>query len=295
MKKFVLIISVFFVILTNEAQQIPNLTQYMYNFYSINPAATGISENIPVSFCFRKLWAGIKGSPSVQYLSGHIGFKENMGAGAKIFNYQAGPIRKTGLELTYSYHIDINSQGTKLSFGLSTMLYQYFLNKSSLSVENPDDIIFSGVERTIVPDAFIGLFLYNTNYHIGLSVPQLFNRNIDLKTDKILQQKQVRHYYLHGGYLYKINEEWSVDPSLLLKFVEAGLFQIDLNLLASYKKNLHFGISFRSGDALMLILGYTYNNIRIGYSFDFIFNRLRMNTFGSHEVLLQNNFNNFIK
>ena len=53
-------------------QQIPPLSQYIYNHYSINPAATGITDDLPLSFTYRKMWAGISGSPSIQYLSGHM-------------------------------------------------------------------------------------------------------------------------------------------------------------------------------------------------------------------------------
>jgi len=296
MKKIFLYITIFLLLsLISKGQQIPNLTQYVFNLYSLNPAATGINESFPVSFCYRKLWAGIKGSPSIQYLSGHTKVSNDMAGGAKIFNFQTGPIRKTGIELTYSYHLPLNAEGLKLSFGLSTMFYQFFLNKSALNVEDPDDIIFTGSEKMIVPDATFGIFLYSNNYFAGLSIPQLFNRNIDLKTDKILQQKQVRHYYLHGGYLFNFNEDWNLEPSILMKFVEAGLFQIDLNFITSYKKTYQFGLSFRSGDALMIILGYNFNNIRVSYSFDLIINKLRYDAFGSHEIMFQNNFKNFIR
>src|SRR5512139_1152505 len=80
------------------AQQIPNFSMYGMNHLLINPAAAGNTERLPVSLSYRKIWAGMNNSPSIQYLSGHMRVVEKMGVGARIFNYQAGPLRKTGLE-----------------------------------------------------------------------------------------------------------------------------------------------------------------------------------------------------
>lgn len=296
MKKILLIYIVSFAVLTGvNSQQIPHLSQYTINQYYINPAATGISENIPVAFTFRKLWAGIDGSPSIQFLSAHSLVAENMGAGMKVFGYQAGPLKKTGLEATYSYHLNPGGGETKLSFGLSGMIYQYFLNKSDLKIEDPNDVVFMGEEKMIVPDASFGMYLYNPKYYAGISIPQLFNRSIDLKTDNVLQLKQVRHYYLHGGYIFNVNDDIKLEPSLLLKMVEAGLFQTDINTRFTYKEMLLFGLSYRTSDAVVFQLGYQNNSFLIGYSFDMTVNGLNTQTFGSHELMLIYSFANFIR
>ena len=276
-----------------HGQQIPPLSQYMYNHYSVNPAATGISDDLPISFAFRKMWTGITGSPSLQYLSGNMNFAETMGAGVNIFNYQAGPLRKTGLELTYSYHLELNGE-TKLSFGLSGLIYQFHLKKSELVVEDTDDPIFAGTDKMIVPDASFGTYLYGENYFIGLSVPQLFNRNIDLKSDNILQEKQVRHYYLFGGYNFEVAPDLVLKPSLMLKFIEAGLYQVDINAQLHYQDTFIFGLSFRSSDAVVFQLGIKYEEILFGYSYDLTISGLNASSFGSHEIYLRYTLPNFL-
>jgi len=218
-----------------------------------------------------------------------------MGLGAKLFNYQAGPLRKTGMEISYSYHLLLNSSGTKLSFGLSGLLYQFFLDKSKLQVEDATDEAFLGTEKMIVPDASIGVYLYNKNYYAGISVPQLFEKNIDLKSDNIIQQKQVRHYYLHGGYIFEVGKDFKIEPSALLKFIETGLFQADINARAIYRDMLSFGLSYRTSDAIVFHLGYLTPKFQIGYSFDLTITPLLTNNYGSHEIVLIYNFRNFIR
>ncbi len=295
MKKFILIILPFILAETLSAQQIPTISQYTLNPYAINPAATGITDKLPVAFVYRKLWAGIAESPSIQYLSGSMEVADAMGVGVKFFNYQAGPERKTGLEATYSYHLSINQSGTMLSFGLSGLFYQYYLNKSELTIENSNDPVFQGTDKMIVPDASFGMYLYNERYFVGLAVPQLFNRNIDLKTDRILQQKQVRHYYLHGGYNFYLNSDFNLEPSLLLKFVEAGIFQADINARLTYKDMVAFGLAYRTGDAISFQLGYKNKDFIINYAFDLTMSPLKTSTYGSHEIMLVYSFPNFLK
>ena len=87
MRKYYLIFAILFFSVGLNSQQIPPLSQYTYNHYAINPAATGITDDLPLSFTFRKMWAGISGSPSIQYLSGNMNIAKSMGAGINIFNY----------------------------------------------------------------------------------------------------------------------------------------------------------------------------------------------------------------
>jgi type IX secretion system PorP/SprF family membrane protein len=117
-----------------------------------------------------------------------------------------------------------------------------------------------------------------------------------MKDDIILQQKQVRHYYLHGGYIFETGSDFKIEPSLLLKFMESGIFQIDINALATYKDMVDFGISYRSQDAIVFQVGYTLPEPKlfIGYAYDLVLNGMRNNTWGSHEILLTYTIGNFI-
>ncbi|MGD2033775.1 MAG: type IX secretion system membrane protein PorP/SprF [Bacteroidales bacterium] len=277
-----------------QAQQIPMISQYNLNHYSIIPAAAGATEGLPLTFIYRKQWSGINGSPSASYLFGDINVGKSMGVGTKFYSYVAGPLRKTGLELTYSYHLELDDENI-LALGLSGLIYQFHLKKSELTVEEPDDRVFDGTDHMVVPDASFGAYFYGERYYAGISVPQLFNRNIDMKTDGVLQEKQVRHYYILGGYEFYLNRDFRIEPSLLLKFVEAGLFQADINARAKYKDMFILGLSYRSSESLVVQAGFRYEDIFVGYSYDFAISQINTATFGSHEILLTFGLPNFIR
>lgn len=294
MKRYIFKILLIIIACQVSAQQLTHQSQYMLNHFELNPAAAGNNEDLNLSFSFRKLWAGFKESPSLQTLTGHMEVYSGMGVGAKIFNYTAGPERKTGFEGAYSYHLSLDNIESKIAFGLSFELYQYFLDKSSLNVEEDGDEVFLGTEKMIVPDGSFGTYLYGNTYYVGISVPQLIQRNIKLKSD-ILEQKRVRHYFLHGGYTYQINREFIIEPSMLIKLIEIGLFQADINAMVTYQNMVSLGLSYRTSDAIVVMVGYQYEKFRIGYSVDLTLSDIRAHSSGSHEVFISYSFDNFLK
>jgi type IX secretion system PorP/SprF family membrane protein len=277
-------------------QQLPLNSQYILNQYEINPAVAGSSDGFPLGFTFRKLWMGLEGSPSIQTLSGHMEVAEHMGVGLKVFNVSAGPLRRTGGEVTYAYHIPLGGGKQKLSFGLSGLFYQYNIDISGLEVKDVDDpVLLNSAESMFVPDVSFGTYFHGDNYYVGLAVPQLLSRKVDLKSDVELDQQQVRHYFLHGGYRFDINEQFSLEPSALIKIIEAGVFQADINLRLTYQKMVSFGLSYRTSDAIVIQLGYHTEKFLVGYAYDITLSDVRTTSSGSHEIMMIYTFDNFIR
>ncbi len=278
------------------AQQLIQNSQYMLNMYDVNPAVAGSEEGLPLAFSFRKLWSGFEGSPSLQNLSAHMEVAEHMGVGAKIFNFTAGPLRRTGFEATYAYHLPLNDGTQKLAFGLSGLFYQYFLDINSLNLEDPNDAaLAAATDKMIVPDISFGMYYYGPNYFLGLAIPQLFGRRVDLKTDKLLEQRQVRHYIIHGGYRFNATSELQLEHSVMVKFLDDGQFQADLNLRAVYQEMVSLGLSYRTGDAIAVMAGYNHGPFQIGYCYDITLSDIRTVSSGSHEIMLIYKLPNFLR
>jgi hypothetical protein len=85
-----------------------------------------------------------------------------------------------------------------------------------------------------------------------------------------------------------------IKPSLLFKFIEAGLYQVDINALVEYKNMFVGGLAFRSSDALIFQLGFRYQEIFFGYAYDLAIGPKRGYTSGSHDIYLQYVIPNFI-
>ena len=287
MKKFLIIISIVFVAFTQlSAQQNIAFSQYMLNYYSINPAVAGTESYMPIALGFHQSWTGFTNAPNMQMISGHTSINNEMGVGAKVYNFSTGPSRKTGIEGTYSYRFDFGDD-MHLSLGLSVLMYQMYLDITKLDMKHQDDDVLYGssAQRVIVPDASFGAYFYAKNYFAGVSINQLFNRKVDFATN-YLKEEQVRHYYLIGGYNYGINDDFTVQPSLMAKFIEAGAFQMDVNAKVIYKKMFFGGLSYRFGESIVMMFGVDIKNITLGYSYDYTLNEIGNYSNGSHELML---------
>lgn len=272
----------------SDAQQINTVSQYYNDLYLINPAYAGVTKYLPVTATYKKFWSGLNGSPSLQTLSGHMAFTDNMGAGGKIFNYSAGPISKTGIEGTYAYNLDLNGNGMKLAFGLSAQLYQFYLNKSALTMENPNDYaILYSTQKMIVPDFNFGTFFYDSEHHYyaGISIMQLMGRKVSLLNKEHLDNNQIRNYYFNAGYIYEINDNLTLEPSILTKFIETGLYQVDINVNATIKQLVNVGVSYRTDNAIVTMFGIRTDNFTFGYAYDYTLSAIKNYTVGSHEIM----------
>jgi len=289
MKKIILILAFIATIYGVKAQQMGSFSQVVENHYLVNPAAAGIDKNMPIFLGYRRMWTGIDAAPSTQFLTYSMPFSNEMGMGVKMFNFSTGPMSKTGLSATYTYSLDLGSD-MKLSFGLSASLYQFSLDKTKMTLENTNDnAILYNSEKLIVPDANFGVYFRGKNYFAGLSSFQLFNRDVNLMNED-LSNAQVRHYFLHGGYNAEIGSDIQLEPSLLIKFIEAGVSQWDFNVKTLYKEMLWLGLGYRSDfgfvpQDITISLGVQQGKIRFGYAYDIGLTELNAYSAGTHEII----------
>ncbi|HBX52507.1 MAG: hypothetical protein A2275_03290 [Bacteroidetes bacterium RIFOXYA12_FULL_35_11] len=292
MKKFLLAFCLTLVVGFAFSQQLPLYTQYMMNGFLLNPAIAGSKDYIPIALTVRQQWVGITNAPSTYALSGHAApfLNKNMGVGGYIYNDRFGPIMRTGLLASYAYHLKLD-QKHKLAFGVSLSGFQYKIDGEQLTTADPnDDAITYQDESKFIPDANFGAYFYSDRYWAGLSVAQLFQWKADIG-QSVNDNKMVRHYFLTAGYridLTKSVKDFELEPSLLVKATEMrSPMQLDINLKGYYKKNYWLGFSYRTQDAVMVLLGVKYQQYYIGYAFDYTLSNIsNYAKGGSHEIMI---------
>jgi len=274
-----------FVAISSNAQQLPLYSQYMNNELIINPAVSGTQSYSPLQISFRNQWAGFNGSPNTQAISFHRRQKKNVGLGAVLFNDNTGgAINRTGMILSYAYHIPV-AKG-KLSLALAANLNQYTFDSEGLISNDPDPLIDGSSESSFVPDATFGAYYYSDKFFTGFSVHNLIQTPININTAVSYTNSLIRHYFLHTGYNHKINENISLQPSFMLKSVISTGVQYDVNLRATYKDQMWLGASYRNQDAIVMMYGINYKNYFAGYSYDITMSDIGNYSNGSHEVFL---------
>lgn len=292
MKKTITLL-LLFVCSFSSAQQMPAVSQYMFNGLLLNPAYAGSKPFTSATLMVRKQWAGFKGSPTTQTASIH-GALENkkVGLGLYIANDHAGITNRNDLYGSYSYHIDAGE--AKLALGLQVGFSYLKSLVSDLEVNDPNDPVYAvNTVSNVLPNFGCGAYYYTDLFYAGFSVPELLSydpeRTLSLNIDGA--HRVTRHYYLTAGYVFSLSEQVKLKPSVLVKYVKGAPVQFDVNANLLLNNIVWIGASYRSGDAVALIGEYQLSKkLRIGYSFDYTLTKLRSYSAGSHEFMLGYDF-----
>jgi type IX secretion system PorP/SprF family membrane protein len=286
MKK-IIVIAAIFATGTAFSQQIQYQSQYMLNSYLINPAAAGTMDDLPIALTFRQQWAGFNDAPITQTLSGHTLINPEMGVGAIFMNDHTGPLNKFSFQGSYAYHFKV-SEKAKIALGLSATAQYYTLDQAVLKVTDVNDAVINGAkQKTFVPDFSFGSYFYGDEFFAGIAIPQLFNMKMKLGDEIAGVNRERQHMFVHGGYRFKLHEDWMLEPSALIKMVYKAPVNFDVNVRTEYKQFLWAGFSYRHKDAVVALLGIARDQFRIGYSYDFTTSNIKNYSSGTHELYLQ--------
>ncbi len=275
------------------AQQHPIFTQYMFNGMVLNPAYTGSHESLTLTASARSQWSGITGAPRTQVFSAHSPIKfTRSAAGAVITNDKAGAINQTMFYGTYAYHIPV-SKNSRISVGAQAGATYYKANFADLNIVTQNgagDVVFAGNESRTLPNLGIGAYFYSKRSYVGFSMPTLINNKWN-NYNPSERSTQLRHYYLTAGHVFDLNPDLQLKPNVLLRWMEGGPFQYDINANLFIKQIVWVGISYRMGDSIDGLLEWNINDqLALGYSYGYPTSDLAAVQWGTHEVVLNYRF-----
>jgi type IX secretion system PorP/SprF family membrane protein len=269
-----------------DAQQLPLYSQYWWNDYLINPAYTGSLNYSPLQMTFRKQWVGFNGSPELFTLGGHTRFSDKVAIGGLIFKDQTGgAITQTGVIGNYSYRIKMN-ETSHISLALSGQFNQYTFENSKVQALAPGDpALMEGIQKSMSPDASFGILYQNgQKTKIGFSINQLFESRINNLNEND-NNNLVRHFNISASKAILIDSNFTFEPSVLIKKTASSPTQVDLMGRVKYKNFLWAGVSYRYQDAMVALLGLSFKNMFLGYSYDVTMSEISTYSSGSHEIV----------
>jgi type IX secretion system PorP/SprF family membrane protein len=276
------------------AQQDKQLTHYMFDKMSFNPAATGF-KGLCGTYIYRNQWDRVQDAPntSVINLQGNIP-SQNLGVGMTYTNDAIGFQRNNTLNLNGAFHLP-TPYGT-LSTGIGIGIINIGFSPTWIPPQTysdpllPDPVAGTGLD--------INLGLYWTGrqgYYVGLSTTHLAPPTL-----QSINFNVARHYYVLGGYNHTLiagGRQIDIKPSVLIK-TDAATAVFDVNVLGDFWLNsysyLWGGITYRMADAVAINVGYAVspannvnvNMVKFGYSFDIMTNPMNPYGKGTHELIL---------
>lgn len=280
--------------LLSFAQQDKQLTHYIFDKMSFNPAATGF-RGYCGTFIYRNQWDRVQDAPNTTLINLQASFPDqNSGLGISFSNDAIGFQRNNNLTINLSRHIRTNvgilSAGVGLGFINVGFSPKWIPPQSIIDPYIPEAVAGTGFDMNL------GLYWHGTTapYYVAFSTTHLAPPTL-----KNINFKVARHYYVLAGYNYKLNLNRLVNlkPSVLIKSDGATAI-FDLNIRSDIWLNnfsyLWGGFSYRMADAIALSLGYAFSPnalpnlsmMKIGYSFDIMTNPLNTYGKGTHELML---------
>ena len=287
-------------------------SQYIMNGFLINPSFAGRDGYTTVNLTVRDQWVGMTGAPSTyaasfqtrllkdSYISKSTSVRKkfvkptrggNVGLGGYLFNDNNGIMHRTGIQIAYAYHISMGrTEGipNNLSFGLAMTAYQFVVNTDGVLYDPADPLLNSYARSVFIPDFNFGASFTTSKYYAGFAMTNLLRGSLFVSDSSSNKRTELGNYFLTGGMKFTLAPEWILEPSTLIKSSDM-LFksiQADLTARVYYKDDYWAGLSWRTSDAIILMMGLRYDRYYFAYAFDFTLTDIRKQSFGTHELTL---------
>lgn len=288
------------------AQQHPFYSQYMLDKFLVNPAVAGANGITSVNLISRHQYVGFYNPPQTYALSVQSRILEDsyilkslnlqrknkkksrsgrVGLGGSIFSDRNGIVNRTGFQGTYAYHLNF-SNTWQLSMGLSIQGYQFRIDDSNSPYADPGDPLISSSKKSFfIPDASTGIFVTNGDLYGGITLTDILGSSLKIGNEINIDYRTQRKYNLLAGYKLKISSKIILEPSVLLQGTRTN-FSMDMNTRMIYMQNYWAGISYRSNNSMVVMIGGRFDMFFIGYAYDIDMGLVRTYSAGSHEVIL---------
>lgn len=287
--RIILMVLLAFYFINVKSQQSILLNQAAYNAFLLNPAASGIKNEVTANCHYKKNWMGFSESPELMQftLDGPIN-NGKIGLGLNVLNEKAGIFSKSYLLLAVRYKLKITSK-QHLFFGISGGLQRQASDFSKIKANSPEEFSQWPQQQAVtIPDAAFGLVYNFKRFYLSLSANQLLQQNYYYKEpvyNKELQYKTISHFVasIQNTFVLK-SETWFYTPQLILRTPQGLPLQLDFLNTISYKTKVLIGMGYRYYYAVYGTLGFGFtDHIRLVYSYEYS-QGIQTYTKGGHEI-----------
>ena len=297
---------------TAVAQQVPMYSQYIMNGFLINPSLAGRDGYTTVNLTIREQWVGMDGAPSTyaasfqtrilkdSYISKSTSVRRKLtkptkggrvGLGGYVFNDNNGIMRRTGIQAAYAYHIPLGrslDSPNNLSFGLALTAYQFSVNTDGLIYDKSDPLLNSFDRSVFIPDFNFGASFTTLKYYVGFSMSNLLRGSLMFADSSGARRNELGHYFLTGSIKFPLAREWVLEPSVMIRSSDMVFraMQADLTARVYFNNNYWAGVSWRTSNAIIMMIGFKVNRFYFAYAYDAALTDIRNQSYGTHELTL---------
>lgn len=273
------------------AQQDPQYTQYMYNMNVINPAYTTNEPGmLNFGLLYRSQWNDAVGAPKTLTFFSHIPMSEKIEIGLSFISDDIGDgaLKENNIYADFAYILKLNEK-SNLSLGVKGGITTFETSFDGFMLpEFQDDPAFNENLNNTFPNVGIGAFYHRGNFYAGLSIPNLLtSTHIENKDGINRIGSEEIHTFLTSGYVYELNPNLKIKPSVMAKVVKGSPLTMDVSLNVLFNNRFEGGLSYRLEDSVSAMFNLSVlPALRIGYAYDYTLSNLSDFSSGSHEIFV---------
>jgi len=296
-----------FLITYSGKAQDPQFSQFYANPLYLNPALAGATECARINLNYRNQWPSL----TKAFITYSMTYDQNLssinsGFGLIVMNDRQGDgaLNTILIGAIYAYNLQV-SEGLFIRFGAEAKYYQQRLDWDKLVFAdqiNPINGSISNVSSQTPPentnvavaDFSVGTIIrYYDQFFIGFTADHLTQPNMSFynDTDHILPMK----YTAHGGVNINVSQgmlgntygnDFVIQPQILYMY-QQNFQQLNAGLYLNRRPIViggWFRHNFQNPDAVILLVGLSFKNIKFGYSYDMGLSKLGGEALGAHEI-----------
>lgn len=274
-----------------------NPTYLFYNQHKnlVNPAAVGTESGHTLSVDIRNQWQGVVDAPQTQTFFTTHKINDRIGLGFSIANNKIFIQKQAGIYADFSYSLQL-SDSTKIYTGIKFGGDFFNIDGSRIhTYTSPYNTRYDPYLQTISGKFQVnigtGIFYEHPKFYLGISIPNLLaSREVKLKDDVMTSVAERLHFYAMGGYHWRISGDFTLRPSLQVRFAKDVSPSFNITLAGVYLKNSEAGITYRTDGALGgYVLFFVPNYfVGVGYGYESVTqSQLNLYARNSHEFLVQ--------
>ena len=295
MKAKILLLSLFALTLSSAVfgQQDKLITHFMYDKMSLNPGETGIEGGICATTMYRNQWDRINGAPNSAVLNVEADLSRfiPVNAGVSFFHDHIGFNTQNNVLLNLSFPLHFQNVGT-LGIGVGVGIVNFGMSPEWVPPTTMDDQSLPGAFSGTNLDLNVGLYFKDVSntYYAGLSSTHLSESTlagVNMGGSAPITYSTARHYYGMGGYTFKRVGDGDIETNVIVR-TDLVKVDADINVRYLWKYMAYGGLTYRTSDAVAVMLGYKpTKDLTIGYSYDISVNKLASVSRGSHEIMVK--------
>lgn len=269
------------------AQNTPIYSQFFMNPYFYNPAYAGGERFGSIFLSHRKQWLGIAEAPEASIFSWHGPVSDRVALGANVYTETYGILQNSNAQFTFAYNVPISSN-QYIRFGLSGGLGMFSVDLDAVNGIN-DPALLNALGTNYYIDGQFGAKYHINGFNIGVTLPNLFERSLDLQAAfGEFEINPLNSYLFMANYrFYNQKGDFAFEPHFLYRLNNAGPDQYEALGLLHFQNLVWIGGGYKSNAGIKGLAGLDLNKkMSLGYAYELPVGAVKGFSTGSHEIVL---------